>query len=266
MEQYLHPIGLFDSGLGGISVLAEAVRQMPEENFIYFGDTANMPYGDKQPEEVLKLSRQAVDRLMEMDCKAIVVACNTATSVAAKHLRQEKSFPIIGMEPALKPAALLPGGGSILVLATQMTLQLPKFSNLMENYGQNAIPIACPGLMEFVEAGELSGSRVEAYIQKKLEPFLKAGKAIKAVVLGCTHYVFLRQTIQAVVGAEIPLVDGNEGTVRQLMRKMGELGLKQRSTAQKGHVTFLTAAPQEREAVAHMETMLHRIIELEKKA
>lgn len=151
------PVGLLDSGLGGISVLGEALRQLPNEDYVYYGDTANAPYGDKTPEEVLGLVHQAVERLIELRCKAIVIACNTATSVSAGKLRQELALPIIGMEPALKPASLLPGEGKILVMATRVTLALPKFQALMAQYGWDAVPVPCPGLMECVERGELEG-------------------------------------------------------------------------------------------------------------
>ena len=174
------PVGFFDSGLGGVSVLGEAVRLLPCERFIYFGDTAHIPYGDKPPQQVLAYTHAAVDKLVALGCKAIVIACNTATSVAAGVLRQELSMPIIGMEPALKPAELLPGEGHVLVLATRVTLSLPKFHQLMRSYGQHAVPVPCPGLMELVEAGVMDGPEVDALLQKLLRPY--AGLRIKAVL------------------------------------------------------------------------------------
>ena len=176
------PVGLLDSGLGGISVLGEALRQLPNEDYVYYGDTANAPYGDKTPEEVLGLVHQAVERLIELRCKAIVIACNTATSVSAGKLRQELALPIIGMEPALKPASQLPGGGKILVMATRVTLALPKFQALMAQYGRDAVPVPCPGLMECVERGELEGPQVTALLRQLLGPWLS--QPVKAVVLG----------------------------------------------------------------------------------
>ncbi len=253
MEKKQRPIGMFDSGLGGISVLADAKRLLPAEDFIYFGDTGHAPYGDKQPEEVAVLARAAVDKLVALDCKAIVIACNTATSAAAMLLRKELEIPVIGMEPALKPASLMPGQGSILVLATKMTLALPKFSGLMEQYGQEAVPVACSGLVEMVEQGQLTGERVEARVREFLVPYMR--RPIKAIVLGCTHYVFLREAIAKVVGTGVPLVDGNLGTVRQLMRRLRETGLDR--TAGDGQVTFLTSAAQQGEALQRMQTMLH---------
>ena len=255
MDRRLLPVGIFDSGLGGISVLADAMRLMPEEDFIYFGDTEHAPYGDKLPEEVQSLTGHAVAKLMRMGCKAIVIACNTATSVAVEGLRRELAVPVIGMEPALKPASYVPGSGSILVLATKMTLTLPKFSLLMDVYGQDALPVPCPGLMEFVEAGELSGEQLRAYLSKLLAPYRE--RPVKAVVLGCTHYIFLRQAIREAVGPGVPLVDGNEGTVRQIRRRLHEMELEQTAKGRQGQVHFVTTAPTEAETLKRMQTMLH---------
>ncbi|MCL1855628.1 MAG: glutamate racemase [Clostridia bacterium] len=259
MDRRLLPVGVFDSGLGGISVLADAMRIMPKENFLYFGDTGNAPYGDKLPDEVLALTRQAIDKLGRMGCKAIVIACNTATSVAAHDLRHELAMPVIGMEPALKPASFIPGSGSILVLATRMTLALPKFLLLMDAYGQDAMPVPCPGLMEFVEAGELSGEPLRIYLSKLLAPCRE--RPVKAVVLGCTHYVFLRQAIREAVGPGIPLVDGNEGTVRQIRRRLNEMELEQTAEGKHGEVRFITTAPDESKALERMRKMLCMALE-----
>lgn len=245
------PVGFLDSGLGGISVLGEALRILPEENFIYFGDTLHIPYGDKPPETVYQYTHAAVDTLMERGCKAIVIACNTATSVAAAQLRQELPLPIIGMEPALKPASLLPGDGRVLVMATRNTLKLPKFQALMELYGQGAIPVPCSGLMECVEEGQLSGQRVEGLLAELFAPY--ANETIKAVVLGCTHYPFLRQTISRFFSADTALIDGNLGTVRQLRRRLEEENLL--SPGPGGKVTFLSSLDGE-EPILRMQRML----------
>ena len=246
------PVGLLDSGLGGISVLGEALRQLPNEDYVYYGDTANAPYGDKTPEEVLGLVHQAVERLMELRCKAIVIACNTATSVSAGKLRQELALPIIGMEPALKPASLLPGEGKILVMATRVTLALPKFQALMAQYGRDAVPVPCPGLMECVERGELEGPQVTALLRQLLGPWLS--QPVKAVVLGCTHYPFLRKAIAALFPKETPLIDGNAGSVRQLRRRLEEEGLLS-NRQEPGRVTFLSSS-EEPSVLQRMQTML----------
>jgi glutamate racemase len=215
---------------------------LPAEDFIYYGDTGNAPYGDRHPDEVLELSRTVVDKLLAKNCKAILIACNTAT------------VPVIGMEPALKPAALMPGQGSVLVLATRMTLRLPKFSGLMEQYGQEAEPIPCPGLVELVERGELEGERVEGLLRGFLAPY--QDRPVKAIVLGCTHYVFLRKAINRVAGEGVPLVDGNLGTATQLLRKLREGGLERMETGSQGHVAFLTSAGDQKAAIEKMAAML----------
>lgn len=253
MERARQPIGVFDSGLGGISVLGQALKHLPEEDYLYFGDTLHAPYGDKQPQEVLMLTHRAVDKLIDSGCKAIVIACNTATSAAAGTLRKELGLPIIGMEPALKPAALLPGTGDILVLATQMTLTQPKFQALMNQYGQHAIPVPCPGLMECVEDGLCSGPRVEQLLASLLGPY--RARPVKAVVLGCTHYVFLREAISAFWNHRVALVDGNEGTIRQLRRRLEQEGLMNDARGRAGMVRLLSSAPGEA-AVKKMEAML----------
>lgn len=246
------PIGLLDSGLGGIGVLGETLRQLPNEDYVYYGDTANAPYGDKAPEEVLGLVHQAVERLIELRCKAIVIACNTATSVSAGKLRQELDLPIIGMEPALKPASQLPGGGKILVMATRVTLALPKFQALMAQYGRDAVPVPCPGLMECVERGELEGPKVTALLRQLLGPWLS--QPIKAVVLGCTHYPFLRKTIAALFPAGTPLIDGNAGSVRQLRRRLEEQNLLS-DRQEPGRITFLSSS-EDPSVLQRMQTML----------
>ena len=245
------PVGFLDSGLGGVSVLGEALRVLPDENFIYFGDTRNIPYGDKPPETVYEYTHAAVERLIALDCKAIVIACNTATSAAAAQLRQEMCLPIIGMEPALKPASLLPGDGRVLVMATRNTLRLPKFQALMALYGRDAIPLPCPGLMECVEDGQLSGPRVESLLSDLFAPYRQEN--IKAVVLGCTHYPFLRQTISRFFAPDVALVDGNLGTVRQLHRRLAQEELLSRGPG--GGVTFLSSLEGE-EPVRKMKNML----------
>lgn len=220
------PVAVFDSGLGGISVLRELVRTLPRENYLYFGDSLHAPYGTKTPQEVVDLSLQAADRLLSQGAKALVVACNTATSAAIRTLR--KTYPelaIVGTEPAIKPAVERHPGGRILMLATAMTVQEEKFQHLKAQYDDQAqiIPIACSGLMEYVEQGVLRGSEVEGYLLDKLEPYLKV--PIDAVVLGCTHYPFLRGAIRRIVGRRPEIIDGSIGIARQLERRLEEQGL-----------------------------------------
>ena len=220
------PVAVFDSGLGGISVLRELVRTLPRENYLYFGDSLHAPYGTKTPQEVITLSLQAADRLLSQGAKALVVACNTATSAAIRTLR--KTYPelaIVGTEPAIKPAVERHPGGRILMLATAMTVQEEKFQHLKAQYDDQAqiIPIACSGLMEYVEQGVLRGAEVEGYLLDKLEPYLKV--PIDAVVLGCTHYPFLSGAIRRIVGRRPEIIDGSIGIARQLERRLEEQGL-----------------------------------------
>lgn len=238
------PVGVFDSGFGGVSVLAAATELLPCEDFIFLGDNLHAPYGDRTPDEVLALTRQGVDRLAGLGCKAVVIACNTATSAAAAALRAHSDMPIIGMEPALKPASLLPREGAVLVMATAMTLKLDKFHQLMARYGQGAVPVPCPGLVELIEAGETDGPRVRALLATLLGPHLT--RPVKAVVLGCTHYGFLRPALAAFLPPGVQLVDGNLGTARQLKAQLTACGLLAgEGRACPGRRTFLSTAPGE---------------------
>lgn len=219
------PIGFFDSGVGGLSVLKEAISIMPNENYIYFGDSKNAPYGTKELDEVKHLTFNAVDFLRKKNVKAIVVACNTATSAAIEEIRNKHNdIPIIGIEPALKPAVKLNRSGKIIIMATPMTLREKKFKQLMVKYQEdsNIVPMPCPKLVEFVENGILEGEELEKYLKSKLKDYIEHG--IGAIVLGCTHYPFIKATLAKVVGSEIPLIDGGAGTSHELQRKLEEKG------------------------------------------
>lgn len=245
------PVGVFDSGVGGISVLGELRRQLPHERFLYYGDTAHAPYGTKSREEVLGYVRQVMAHLLQQDVKAVVIACNTATSVAAKELRAQYELPIIGMEPALKPAHELRRDGAILVLATPMTLSLPKFEHLMALYGEGAVPLPCPGLMELVEQERFEDAR--AYLDKRLGVFDM--RRVDAVVLGCTHYVFLRPLLERMLPASVAVLDGNVGTARQLGRVLEARGLLR--TDGEGSIHLETSSDPEK-VLPVMERLLAR--------
>ena len=245
------PIGMFDSGVGGISVLREAVRLLPNERFIFYGDTKNAPYGTKTRETVLALSRNVVRELLNLGAKAIVIACNTATSAAAADLRADyPELPIIAMEPALKPASLLHRDGVVLSLATPGTIAGEKYARLYALYGEGVVSLPCPGLMDFVERGELSGPALTAYFDSLFAPY--ASKKVEAIVLGCTHYSFLKKSIASYYPG-IPLLDGNEGTVRQLRRRLKALGLLAPEDA-KGGTVLLSSGGEE--PVARMKALL----------
>jgi glutamate racemase len=212
-------IGFFDSGVGGISVLNEARKLLPHEDFLYYGDNLNAPYGEKPLEEICALTQRGVAFLLQKRLKALVVACNTATSAHAETLRRELSIPIVAMEPALKPAHSLRKDGRVLVLATKATLALPKFRQLMALYGEGAQPVAGAGLVELVESGKFGASEADEAICALLEPFL--GETIDAIVLGCTHYVFLRPRFE-VLFPDVSIVDGNAGTARRLQSVLAQ--------------------------------------------
>jgi len=217
------PIGFFDSGVGGLSVLKEAIKLMPKEHYIYFGDSKNAPYGIREVEDVRKLTYKAVEFLVEKGAKAIVIACNTATSAAVSALRiTYPSMPLVGIEPAVKPAVNLKREGPIIIMATPVTLKEKKFNNLIEKYRGEAeiIPMPCPGLMDFIESGKVKGAEVEEYIRNKYEAY--KGIEIGAIVLGCTHYPFIKPVIEYVLGENIPIIDGGLGTSIELMRRLKE--------------------------------------------
>ena len=214
MADRFSPIGVFDSGVGGIGTLAALRRELPQERFLFYGDTANAPYGTKSRGEVMGCINRIMDHLLAQEVKAVVIACNTATAVAAAELRARYDLPIIGIEPALKPAHEQRKEGSILVLATPMTLKLEKFRALYARYGEGAIPLPCPGLMELVERE--ANDEARRYLLELFSPYDL--NAVDAVVLGCTHYVFLRPILKDILPQTVSVLDGNEGTARQLRR------------------------------------------------
>ena len=221
MERSAMPIAFFDSGLGGISILRSSVRLMPCEDYIYLGDSLHAPYGVRTPEEVRALCLQALRPLVERGVKALVIACNTATSAAITLLRETwPELIVIGTEPAIKPAVERHAGGRILVMATPMTLKEEKFLALQAQFQPRAeiIPVPCPGLMEFVEQGVTSGGAVEGYLLDKLEPYRNV--PVSAIVLGCTHYPFLTGAIRRIVGRHVEIIDGADGVAQQLRSRL----------------------------------------------
>ena len=218
-------IAVFDSGVGGISVLRHLLRQLPGERYLYFGDSANAPYGTRSPEEVRALTLQAAEKLTARGLKALVVACNTATAAAIEALRS--TYPdliIIGIEPALKPAAVRFPGGRIGVMATPVTLQEEKFSRLLRKYSGTCriYPIPAPGLVELIEQGKTDSSETEALLRPLLQPY--RGR-LDAVVLGCTHYPFAARAMSRLLGPSVVLLDGGAGTARETERRLRSAGL-----------------------------------------
>ena len=243
MEKKRQPIGVFDSGAGGLSVLKELVRLMPEEDFIYYGDSLNAPYGVKPLEEVRQLTYACAEHLLERGVKEIIIACNTATSAACRIMRgMYPDLPLVGIEPAVKPAAQNHRGEKVAVMATPLTLHEEKFKQLVKRYENLAtiIPVPCPDLVEYVEKGILEGPELEGYLKDVLTPCLQEG--VKAVVLGCTHFPLVKAAIGKVVGESVRIYDGGEGTARQAKCLLAAKNLC--TDQEKGHICFESSAPE----------------------
>lgn len=238
-------IGVFDSGVGGISVLKRLVSELPHERFRFFGDSANAPYGDRSKREILELSRAITSQLVDDGAKAIVIACNTATAGAVRELREEfEGLPIIGVEPALKPAVLAFPQGHVLVMATAATLRLEKFQRLERRWGSEAEveSVACVGLVELIESGDLDAPALHDLLASLVGRY--RGK-VDAVVLGCTHYPFIADQIRSVLG-DVELFDGGAGTARRLRSVLQERSLLA-DEGQEGSVSFASSKETEEE-------------------
>lgn len=250
------PIGVFDSGVGGISVLREMVALMPQEHYLYFGDSKNAPYGTRPIGEVRELSLRAAECLSGEGIKALVVACNTATSAAIGDLRAiYDPMPVIGIEPALKPAALSGGRPRVLVMATPMTLREEKFRGLLKRYGGGAdiIALPCPGLVEFVERGVFGGAELRGFLDGLFSGI--RGERIDCVVLGCTHYPFVRDAIRDALGGDVKIFDGGAGTAREARRRLMERSLL-RPPGEKGEIRIVSS-----EDGGGMEELARRLLD-----
>jgi glutamate racemase len=219
------PVGVMDSGVGGISVLRHIRSALPHENLLYVADSKHAPYGNKSPEFIRERAIFLADFLIKQGAKALVVACNTATAAAIETLRQRYTLPIIGMEPAVKPAAAATKTGEIGVLATVGTLKSAQFAALLESYGQGVTVVTegCPGLVECIERGELATRETRSLLEGYLKPLLDA--RADTIVLGCTHYPFVRPLIEDIVGSGIVLIDTGAAVARQLQKRLAEQGL-----------------------------------------
>lgn len=219
------PIAVFDSGVGGISVLKHIHALLPNEQLLYVADSKYAPYGNKTSTEIQARCFEIAEFLIAKEAKALVVACNTATAAAIDALRAKYTLPIIGMEPAVKPAAEASRNGIIGVLATTGTLKSAQFAALLESYGRNVkvVTQACVGLVECIERGELDADNTKMLIQQYCAPLLAEGA--DTIVLGCTHYPFVRHVIEQVVGANVALIDTGAAVAKQLKRQLEEKGL-----------------------------------------
>ncbi|MBI2849291.1 MAG: glutamate racemase [Chloroflexi bacterium] len=218
------PLGVFDSGVGGLSVLREIRKLMPMENIDYYADSAHFPYGDKTTAQIEDLALEASAFLLSQGAKLIVVACNTASSVALTFLRSIFSVPFVGMVPAVRPASLSTSVGRVGVMATAATVQAKVFAELLAQFAQGiqVFTQPCPGIVELVERGEVSSPRMESLLRSYLEPLLLQG--IDALVLGCTHFVFVKAIIQEIVGEDVVVIDTGEAVSRQVQRTLIDKG------------------------------------------
>ena len=236
-------IAVFDSGVGGISVLRHLIRHLPGERFLYYGDSANAPYGSRSTEEVRQLTLAAAKKLTtEYPVKALVIACNTATAAAVKQV--QAAYPdliVVGIEPALKVAADHFPGGRIGVMATEVTLREEKFDLLLHRFDENCTitKIPAPGLVQLIEAGKVDAPETEELLRQILKDHI--GK-LDALVLGCTHYPFASKAISRVLAGQAVLLEGGDGTARETLRRLAEADLLEEG---EGEVTILNSAEDE---------------------
>ncbi len=235
------PVGVFDSGLGGLSVLGEIRRLLPDESLIYVADSAYVPYGEKTAEQIIERSIQISGFLIDQGVKALVVACNTATAAAIQTLRERwPELILVGMEPAVKPAAARSASGRIGVLATTGTLRSAKFAALLERYSAQVQVFTqpCPGLVERIEAGELHSAATRELLAGYVQPLLDAG--CDSLILGCTHYPFIRPLLREMVGEDVAIIDTGAAVARRLQQLLSEQALL--ADAPGGEIMYTTGS------------------------
>ncbi len=256
----LKPIGVFDSGLGGASVLRVALKLLPQENYIYYGDNGNAPYGDRAEQEIAEYTFASARKLVEFGVKAIVIACNTATATCIEQIRNELDVPVISVEPAIRPACMAPGSGKILMMATRATTRLERYHTLQSHMPDPArvINIPCSGeMVQRIERGCFGTDGFDDLFDEYLAPY--AGLNVDGIVLGCTHYIFIKDAFLRNaerllrIGGGFRLYDGNEGTVRQLKRVLKEKQLL--NFAGTAQVEFYTSGDK-----AKLESIFHQLI------
>lgn len=236
----LGAIGVFDSGVGGLSVLRAICAALPHEHFVYVADSGHAPYGDQSEAHITQRTLTVGNWLAEQGVKGITIACNTATVVAAKTLREQTHLPVVAIEPAIKPAVALTRTGVVGVLATRQTVQSAAVARLVDLYASNKRILlqACPGLVEQVERADLHSAETAQLLRQFIAPLLEQGA--DTLVLGCTHYPFLRDTIAHIAGEGVTLIDPAEAVARELVRRLDESGsLSSASTP--GSVRFFTS-------------------------
>ena len=243
------PIGIFDSGVGGISVMSHIQSLLPNESLAYVADSLYAPYGMKSNDVILERSKTAINYLIKKkSAKLIVVACNTATAAAIKELRQIYHIPIIGMEPAIKPATKATICKKVGILATNGTLESVKFSALLDAYSGDIefYTQPCPGLVELIEQGKVNDLSTKLLIQKYLDPLIE--KKVDTIVLGCTHYIFIRELIKNRMGAEVKIIDTGLAVAKQVARELKKFSLQNKSN-EKNYSIFTNSQNLKMEAI-----------------
>ena len=246
-------IGVFDSGVGGLSVLRAIRAALPHEHLVYVADSGHAPYGDQSEAHITQRTLTVGNWLAEQGVKGITIACNTATVVAAKTLREQTHLPVVAIEPAIKPAVAITRSGVVGVLATRQTVQSAAVARLVDLYGadKRVVLQACPGLVELVERADLHGPETEQLLRQFIAPLLEQGA--DTLVLGCTHYPFLRDTIQRVVGEGVTLIDPAVAVARELTRRLADSGHLSAQQAP-GRVAFFTTGD-----VAQAQTVMSHL-------
>ena len=215
----IHPVGIFDSGVGGLSVLSEIAKQLPQEEYYYVADQAHVPYGSRSIHDVREFSEEITRFLLSKEVKLVVIACNTASAAALNYLRDKfPQIPFVGMEPAVKPAAEGTISGVVGVLATPATFQGELYTSVLERFANGVMVLqdTCPGLVSQIEKGEIHSSETRTILENALHPMIQKG--IDRVVLGCTHYPFIIPLIQEIVGPQIEVIDPSPAIARQVLR------------------------------------------------
>lgn len=237
-----YPVGVFDSGVGGLSVFQRIRVDLPYERLLYVADSGHAPYGSKPAGFIVQRSLAITEFLLEQGAKAVVAACNTATAAAIVQLRAHFDIPIIGIEPAVKPAVAMTRSGVVGILATGNTVRSDKFAHLLDQHGHRARVLVqpCPGLADCVEQGDLNGSRPRALLERYLMPLLSAG--VDTLVLGCTHYPFLTPLIQELTGPEVTILDPSPAVARHLRHRLSMGGLLADHNAVGGERYFTSGA------------------------
>lgn len=248
------PIGFFDSGVGGTSIWSEVIHLLPQENSIYLADSKNAPYGEKPVDEIIALSKKNTEKLLEMGCKIIVVACNTATTNAIKYLRDNFNLPIIGIEPAIKPAALKSKTKAIGILATKGTLSSELFSKTTGLYSENinVIEVEGKGLVPLIEQEKQNTPEMDLLLRDLLKPMLAA--QIDYLVLGCSHYPYLLPKLKEILPESVTIIDSGEAVARQTKNVLEQFNLLNKSNLGPVHKFYSNANPD----------VLKRLVEAEK--